>query len=195
MTRKTVLFPIVICLIVGGGCALPSKPPPNRTDTLPANTNSETRITEDEAEILRVQRAATAAEAEVRRLQANETRSDLGAGTSYTDPVALRRLRRQRAIDSFLQSDPGRTKQLEKLYKEYNKRASIPPPEDKLRNSLLAIPELSHSVSSAMEAARLIRGHQRRLDIPMEDAILIYLTQDCKWDAENARSILERIEY
>ena len=195
MTRKTVLFPIVICLIVGAGCALPSKPPPNRTDTLPANINTETRITEDEAEILRVQRAATAAEAEVRRLQANQTRSDFGAGTSYTDPVALKRWRRQRAIDSFLQSDPGRTKQLNRLVEEYSRRASNPPPEDKLRNSLLAIPELSHSVSSAMEAARLIRGHQRRLDIPMEDAILIYLTQDCKWDSENARSILERIEY
>ena len=195
MTRKTALLPILIWLIVGAGCALPSNSPPNRVDTLPANSNTETRISEDEAEILRVQRAATAAEAEVRRLQANQTRSDFGAGTSYTDPVALRRWRRQRAIDSFVRSDPGRTKQLDKLVEEYYMRASNPPPEDKLRNSLLAIPELSHSVSSAIAAAKIIRGHQRRFDIPMEDAILIYLTQDCKWDSENARSILERIEY
>ena len=195
MTRKTALLTIVMCVIVGAGCALPSNPPPNRVDTLPANSNTETRMTEAETENLRVQRAAKAAEAEVRRLQANQARSDFGAGTSYTDPVALRRWRRQRAIDSFVRSDPGRTKQLDKLVEEYSKRASIPPPEDKLRNSLLAIPELSHSVSSAIAAAKIIRGHQRRFNIPMEDAILIYLTQDCKWDSENARSILERIEY
>ena len=52
MTRKTALLTIVMCVIVGAGCALPSNPPPNRVDTLPANSNTETRISEDEAEIL-----------------------------------------------------------------------------------------------------------------------------------------------
>lgn len=168
MTRMTALLTIVICLIVGTGCA-------NRLSD----------------------RTDVAADEEDRLLQTNETHAEIGAVTIYTDPAAHphTRINKKRAIDSFLRSDPGRTKQLEKLVEEYSKRASNPPPKDKLRNSLLAIPELSHSVSSAMEAARLIRGHQRRLDIPMEDAILIYLTQDCKWDSENARSILERIEY
>ena len=61
MTRKTALLTIVMCVIVGAGCALPSNPPPNRVDTLPANSNTETRMTEAETENLRVQRAAKAA--------------------------------------------------------------------------------------------------------------------------------------
>jgi len=188
MARMKVILTILICLIVGAGCALPGNPLPDRVDATSADTNSDTlHLTEDVAESLRIQRAAVAAEEEVRRKQANESR--------YVDPVALKRIRNKRVIDSFLRSDPGRTKQLQELYEEYNKRASNPPTEDKLRNSLLAIPELSHSVNSAIAAAKIIRGHHRRLDISMEDAIFMYLTQDCNWDAENARSILERIEY
>ena len=168
MARITALLTIVVCLIVGTGCA-------NRLSD----------------------RADAAADEEDRLLQTNETHSDNSAVTIYTNPAAHphSRINKKRAIDSFLQSDPGRTKQLEKLYEEYNQRTSKPPPEDKLRNSLLAIPELNHSVNSAIAAAKIIRGHHRRLDISMEDAILTYLTQDCNWDSENARSILERIEY
>ena len=188
MARMKAMLTILICLIVGAGCALPSNPSLDRVDTPPANSNSGTpHGTEDVAESLRIQRAAVEAEEEVRRQQANESR--------YVDPVVLKRIRNKRVFDSFLRSDHGRTKQLEKLYEEHNKRASNPPPEDKLRNSLLAIPELSHSVNSAIAAAKIIRGHHRRLEVSMEDAILMYLTQDCNWDAENARSILERVEY
>ncbi|MDE0186981.1 MAG: hypothetical protein OXP71_16190 [Candidatus Poribacteria bacterium] len=168
MARIKVMLTILICLIVGAGCA-------NRLSD----------------------RADAAADEEDRLLQTNETHTDNSAVTIYTNPAAHphSRINKKRAIDSFLRSDPGRTKQLQELYEEYNKRASNPPPEDKLRNSLLAIHELSHSVNSAIAAAKIIRGHHRRLDITMEDAILMYLTQDCNWDAENARSILKRIEY
>lgn len=168
MARIKALLTIVVCLIIGTGCA-------NRLSD----------------------RADVAAGEENRLLQTNEAHSDNGSVTIYTNPAAHphSRINKKRAIDSFLRSDPGRTKQLQELYEEYNKRASNPPTKDKLRNSLLAIPELSHSVNSAIAAAKIIRGHHRRLDISMEDAILMYLTQDCNWDAENARSILERIEY
>ena len=168
MTQITALLIIVVCLIVGTGCA--------------------NRLSE---------RTDVAADEESRLLQTNDTHTDNGMVTIYTQPAAHphSRINKKRAIDSFLRSDPARTKQLEKLAEEYSKRASNPPPEDKLRNSLLSIPELSHSVNSAIAAAKIIRGHHRRLDISMEDAILMYLTQDCNWDAENARSILERIEY
>lgn len=168
MTRITAFLIIVVCLIVGTGCA--------------------NRISD---------RADAAEDEESRLLQTNETHADNAAVTIYTNPAAHphSRINKNRAIDSFLRSDPSRTKQLEKLAEEYSKRASNPPSEDKLRNSLLAIPELRHSVNSAIAAAKIIRGHHRRLEVSMEDAILMYLTQDCNWDAENARSILERVEY
>ena len=167
MARIAALL-IMVCLIIGTGCA-------NRLSD----------------------RADAAEDEERRLLQANETDTDNAAVTIYTNPATHphSRINKNRAIDSFLRSDPSRTKQLEKLAEEYSKRASNPPPEDKLRNSLIAIPELRHSVNSAITAAKLIRGHHRRLDISMEDAILMYLTQDCNWDSDNARSILERIEY